>query len=145
MSSVNYICQSQYHIVFVPKYRYKMFRSEHVKNFCKNLFFKIAEEYNYIIHELKILDDHIHLFISIPKTKSLTETFRIFKSIIARELFQTFQGFQKRLPKRHFWSGCNFYRSVGAVTSETVEKYIRESQGDFIKETSKQQTISSYL
>ena len=37
--------------------------------------------------------------------------------------------FKKDLWGKKFWSGGHFYRTVGAVNYETMNRYVQESQG----------------
>ena len=136
MDSVNFVNKnhciglSQYHFEFCPKYRYKSLRSRHVKDFLKSVFYEIAEKYKMIIHSLSIEDDHVHLFVSLPITLSISKAFQFLKGISSYKIFRKFPGFQKRYPRRHFWSRGYFFRSVSNVTSEVVKNYI-ENQDSF--------------
>ena len=58
--------RSSYHLVFVPKYRFNMFRSEHVKTAVKQFFEEIAEKYGLIFHALEVASNHVHMFVEIP-------------------------------------------------------------------------------
>ncbi len=120
--------ESNYHIVLVPKYRRKIFKDIHVARGCRLVFYEIADQYGYKIPALEILEDHVHLFLEMHPTHSPSETFRLFKGISARKLFWRFPSLKKKLWGGHLWSRGKFFRSVGEVTSEKVEFYIKESQ-----------------
>ena len=120
--------ESNYHIVLVPKYRRDIFIDTHVVRICKMVFQDIADQYGYHILALEIMKDHVHLFLEIHPTHSLSKTFQLFKGISARKLFWRFPSLKKKLWGGHLWSRGKFFRSVGSVTSERVEYYIKESQ-----------------
>ncbi|MFH1376599.1 MAG: IS200/IS605 family transposase [Candidatus Woesearchaeota archaeon] len=101
--------QNTYHLVFVPKCRYKYFMYQGIKKLCKKAFYGIAYCYNFKIHSLEIQPDHIHLFVSFAPSFSISKVVQLFKGI-------------------HFWSAGKFYRSVGNVTAETIQHYIEQSQ-----------------
>ena len=120
--------ESNYHIVLVPKYRRDIFKNIHAARGCKLIFHEIAEKYGYGILALEVMEDHVHLFLEMHPTHSLSRTFQLFKGISARKLFQRFPSLKKKLWGGHLWSRGKFFRSVGQVTSERVEYYIKESQ-----------------
>ena len=120
--------ESNYHIVLVPKYRKDIFKNTHVVRCCRLVFQEIANKYGYKILALEVIEDHIHLFLEIHPTHSLSRTFQLFKGISARKLFWRFPSLKKKLWGGHLWSKGKFFRSVGEVTSERIEFYIKESQ-----------------
>jgi len=122
--------QLTYHIVFVPKYRRPIFNEEFVKRACDMLFRQIAEKYGFTIHELQIMPDHVHLFIEVNPSDSISRVVQLFKGISARRLFQRFPELA-RFSREHIWSAGKFYRSVGNVTADTVKHYIACSQGNW--------------
>lgn len=116
---------SQYHLEWCPKYRYNALRSDHVKEFLSQKLNEIADKYGMKIHSLSIENDHIHLFVSIPITLSLSNAIRLLKGITSYELFRRFEGFRMRYPKGHFWSRGCFFRSISNVTSNAIDNYIK--------------------
>ena len=136
--------ESNYHIVLVPKYRRGIFINIHVARICKMIFQDIAEQYGYRILALEIMEDHVHLFLEMHPTHSLSKTFQLFKGISARKLFWRFPSLGKKLWGGHLWSRGKFFRSVGAVTSEKVEYYIKESQTGGIFSKNGQTTLENF-
>ena len=120
--------RSSFHLVFVPKYRYNMFRSEYVKVIAKEFFKGIAAKYGMVLHALEIASDHVHMFVEIPIRISVWHAIRLLKALSAKCLFQAFPGFRKRYQRGRFWSGYTYYESIGKVTASKIEKYINETQ-----------------
>ena len=95
------------------------------------LFREIAEEYGYEIEEMEVVEDHVHIFLSFPPRYSIGEVVRALKSISARELFREYPSLRKRLWKGELWEDGYFVRTVGdSLTSEMIEKYIRQHRDD---------------
>jgi len=122
-----------YHIVTTPKYRYDIFSDPEIRDACERIFREIAEQYDFVIYELKVMPDHIHLFVGFKPSVSVSDVVKLFKGISARRLFQMFPRIKMRLYGGHLWSRGKFYRSVGNVTADTIKHYIAQSQGSWEK------------
>ena len=121
--------QSAYHLVFVPKCRYKYFAYQGIKKLCIQSFYEIARKYNFKIYALEIQPDHVHLFVDFPSTYAVSKVVQLFKGITARNILRAYSWIRKTyLRKNHFWSAGKFYRSVGNVTADVIQHYIAESQ-----------------
>ena len=121
--------QNTYHLVFVPKGRYKYFMYPGIKLLCKKAFYAIAYKYKFTIHALEIQPDHVHLFVNFPPIYSISKVIQLFKGISAHKILHKFPYLRNTfLRKGHFWSAGKFYRSVGNVTAETIQHYISQSQ-----------------
>ena len=114
----------KYHLVWVPKYRKHIFDGE-LREYVKEIFQQIAEEYEFSIDTMEIMEDHVHVFIEAPPRYSPSEIVQIMKSISAREVFKRYPKLRKQLWAHEFWSDGYFVRSVGDnVTSDIIRKYI---------------------
>lgn len=122
--------QNAYHIVLVPKYRKSIFLDE-IRDRLVEIFHQIADKYDMVIHELKVLADHVHLFVGVNPKFSLSNLFQYLKGISARMLFKEFPELKEELWGGHLWSRGKFFRSVGSVTDDAIQHYIRESQGSY--------------
>jgi putative transposase len=114
----------KYHLVWAPKYRKDIF-SEEVSNYAKEIFGRIAEEYEFRIDTMEVMEDHVHIFVEAPPRYSPAEIVQIMKSISAREVFKAFPKLREQLYKKELWNDGYFVRSVGdEVTSDIIRKYI---------------------
>lgn len=121
--------QNTYHLVFVPKCRYKLFKILSVKESCEQTFCEVAKKYNFNIHALEIQPDHVHLFVDFPPTFAVSKVIQLFKGISAYKILHRHPKLRKSpLRSGHFWSAGKFYRSVGNVTADTIQHYIQQSQ-----------------
>ncbi|MGB9929217.1 MAG: IS200/IS605 family transposase [Methanosarcina sp.] len=120
--------QITYHIVLVPKYRYKIFYSKQIKKDFEIILKSICTEKNYKIHAMKIVEDHVHLFLEFPPNNSLSEVIQNLKGISSYRLFKVHPKMKTQYWNGSLWSKGKFYRSVGNVTADTIKHYIKESQ-----------------
>jgi len=114
----------KYHLVWIPKYRKHVLSGE-VSGHLKEVFQRIAEEYEFRIDTMEVMEDHVHIFVEVPPRYSLAQVVQILKSMSAREVFKKFPELRKQLWAGEFWSDGYFVRSVGdKVTADIIRKYI---------------------
>lgn len=86
---------------------------------------EICEEYKIEVIELEIVEDHTHVMVSFPPSRSIGEVVRIIKSNSARILFREFPGLKRKLWSGEMWEDGYFARTVGdRMTREVIERYI---------------------
>ena len=125
--------QSAYHFVWRPKSNISVFRSDFARVVMENALLEVAAKHKINIIEMKVMPDHIHLFADVPPTVSVSKALQYLKGGSARIFFKKCTIWHSFFSKRgtikpHLWSPGKFFRSVGCVTAEVVEKYIRDSQ-----------------
>ena len=114
----------KYHLVWIPKYR-KDVLSVEVSQHLKEVFQRIAEEYEFRIDTMEVMEAHVHIFVEVPPRYSPAQVVQILKSVSAREVFKKFPKLRKQLWAGEFWSDGYFVRSVGdKVTADIIRKYI---------------------
>ena len=114
----------KYHLVWIPKYRKDVLSAE-VSQHLKEVFQRIAEEYEFRIDTMEVMEDHVHIFVEVPPRYSPAQVVQILKSVSAREVFKKFPKLRKQLWAGEFWSDGYFVRSVGdKVTADIIRKYI---------------------
>jgi len=120
----------KYHLVWIPKYRKDILDSD-VRQYLKEVFGWIADEYEFHIDTMEVMEDHVHVFIEAPPKYSPSQVVQILKSISAREVFKKFPKLRKQLWAGELWSDGYFVRSVGdKVTSDIIRKYIKYQAHD---------------
>jgi len=85
-------------------------------------------EQHYKLHAIEVVEDHVHLFVEIHPSNSLSEVVQYLKGGSSYRLFKLHPELKKRYWNGNLWSGGKFYRSVGNVTADTIKHYIKESQ-----------------
>ena len=118
------------HLIFVCKYRKNLlikFEKE-----IKTLFNQIANEHEIKIIEMEVDKNHIHILINYSPMKSILEIVRLFKQISTYRIWrQNNNSFYLRShfwKEKTFWSDGYFACSIGNVSKEQIEQYIK-SQG----------------
>jgi len=118
----------KYHLVWVPKYRAHILKGD-VAEYLKEVFQEIAQEYEFWIDTMEVMEDHVHIFVEAPPRYSPSELVQIMKSISAREIFKKFRKVKKQMWSGEIWNDGYFVRSVGdKVTSDMIRKYIKYQQ-----------------
>jgi putative transposase len=113
----------------VPKYRYMIFSNRQVKKDCESILNNICMEQGYKIHAMEIVEDHVHLFLELYPSVSLSKVVQYLKGGSSYRLFRLHPELKKRYWGGSLWSSGKFFRSVGNVTADTIKHYIKESQG----------------
>ena len=90
------------------------------------LFNEVATEYGFLVHEMEVMPDYVHLFVAADPTRSVAEILNRFKGATSRFLRQEFAPLRSRLPT--LWSRSYFAATVGAVTEAAVRRYIEKGQ-----------------
>jgi putative transposase len=77
------------------------------------------------------MPDHVHLFIGFPYDVTPKYVITLMKAKTASMLFRNFPWLYRYFTKGHFWSPGKFFRSVGNVTADVIQNYIKYSQGSW--------------
>ena len=119
------VYDSQYHLVWAPKYRKWILRGD-LREYVGKLFHRIAEDFGFDIQEMEVAEDHVHIFLSFPPRYSISKVVGILKSISGSGVFREHPEVKRELRGGEFWEDGYFARTVGdKVTSEVIEQYIR--------------------
>ena len=131
LSHVVYKCD--YHIVWTPKYRYRVLFGE-VKSLVEKDMRMLCEWKSVEILELNVQIDHIHLVCSIPPKVSVSALMGTLKGKLAIKLFKSYPNLkQKPYWGNHFWSRGYFVTTVG-VDEEIIKRYVKYQEGEDKKE-----------
>lgn len=116
------IYNCNYHLVWIPKYRRRVLIGD-VREALLDLFASIAVSQEVSILAAEVMEDHVHLFVSAPPRLSPADLVNVFKGVTARMLRMRFPQLKKVCPKG-LWTRTYYVGTVGAVTEETVRKYV---------------------
>jgi putative transposase len=120
--------QNCYHFIWGPRCRHHLLKPVDINKVCYGVLRMIAFQNKYVIKEMRVMEDHIHCFVEIPPSVSVSEAFNKLKGISSRVLRRNFPWLRRF---KSLWSKGKFYRSVGNVTGDVVEHYITHSQGNW--------------
>ena len=113
-----------YHLVWIPKYRKSVLIGE-VRDELEKLIKDVAKKHKIEIKSLSIQSDHVHLFVSAPPRLAPAKIVNLFKGITSKKLLEKFP---KLRTQEGFWSRTYYIGSVGAVSEESIRRYIEECQ-----------------
>lgn len=121
--------ESNFHLQITPAYRRDIFRDEQVVELTLAYILEKLNELKVAIEGYGFGPDHLHLFVSNVRFVSKVELVRQVKGCSSRMMRKNFLHLCKaKLWGKKFWTEGHFYRSVGAVNSETMRHYIEECQ-----------------
>ena len=113
-----------YHFVFCPRYRRKIFLIPGVEERFKVLVEEKCKELNIKIIAIECDKDHVHIFLNCIPTQSPTDIMQYIKGYTSKILRKEFERLAK-MPS--LWTRSYFVSTAWNVCSETIKKYV-ESQ-----------------
>jgi len=121
LSHVVWHCQ--YHVVWTPKYRYRILRgpvSEEVFKCIQVFAGRLGSE----VVECNVQPDHVHLLVKIPPKVSISEFMGAVKGRTAIRVFKKFPYLRERpYWGNHFWADGYCVDTVG-LDEEMIRKYV---------------------
>ena len=125
-----------YHIVFIPKYRRKIMYGE-TKRDLVEIINKLCEMKQVDLLDGKVCVDHIHMYVAIPPKLSVSEFMSYLKGKSTLMLFDRHPEYRQKWGDRHFWARGYYVETIGNITDEAVQKYIKEQAEESRKEDSR--------
>lgn len=124
-SHVIYECK--YHIAWVPKYRYPILTGN-VAVRVRELVRQIAAANEVEIIGGSLGSDHVHIYVSIPPSLSVSKFVQFVKGATSRKLQLEFEDIRKRYWGQHVWARGYFVATAGNVTDEMIREYIKHQK-----------------
>ena len=119
------VYETQYHLVWSPKYRKGLLREEIAERVAA-VFREVGAAYDYEIQEVEVAADHVHVLLSFPPRHSIAQVVGALKSLSARVVFREFPEMQRVLWGGEWWEGGYLARTVGdRVTAQVIQRYIQ--------------------
>ena len=118
------IWHCQYHIVWTPKYRYKVLTGA-VKDEVERCIRAFSEQKKCAVIELNVQIDHVHLIVMVPPKVSISDFVGTIKGRTAIRVFNKFRNL-KRKPYwgNHFWAKGYCVDTVG-LDLEKIQAYVK--------------------
>ena len=114
-----------YHFIFCPRYRRKIFKNGKVEQRFKEIVHEVCEELDINILALECHNDHTHMFLNVLPQLSPSQIMAKIKGVSSRKLRQEFKHL-KHLPS--LWTRSFFVSTAGNVSSDTIKMYIEEQK-----------------
>jgi putative transposase len=112
------------HLVFVTKYRRRVFTSKHL-DLLKSVFTDVCADFGATLTEFNGEDDHVHLLVEYPPTVQLTKLVNSLKGVSSRRLRQKYFV---RTHRDHLWSPSYFAASCGGAPLSIIKTYIENQR-----------------
>jgi putative transposase len=129
IKSSHAVGESNFHIQLTPAYRQDVFVNEQVAELTLAYIAEKLIECKVVLLGYGFGPEHLHLFVANVRFVSEVELVRKIKGFSSYKMRKNFKNlFSEKLYGKKFWTEGHFYRSVGAVNSETMKHYVKESQ-----------------
>jgi len=116
----------KYHIVFVPKYRRKVLYGK-IREFLGKTFHELAAHKGCKILEGHMVQDHVHMIISIPPKYSVAEIVGYIKGKSAIAVARRFGGRKRNFAGEKFWTRGYAVSTVGSEVKK-VKEYVKNQE-----------------
>ena len=118
--------ECKYHLVFVPKYRKKVLYGK-IRKYLGTVFHELANQKSCKIIEGHMLEDHVHMLISIPPKYAVSAVVGYIKGKSAIAVARQFSGKKQNFNGEHFWARGYAVSTVGYNESK-VREYIKNQE-----------------
>lgn len=118
------------HIIFVTKYRRRIFDREPEDRSIKELMYLAAESFDLNIIRMEMDGDHIHMLIDFRPDMTISDIVKYMKQYSTYYMWKRHESVLRLYywKRRILWSDGYFACSIGQVSQEIIERYI-ENQG----------------
>ena len=121
-----------YHIIFIPKYRRKVFFKE-IRREVGEILRRLCEYKNVELVEGSISVDQVHIYVKIPPKLSVSEFMGYLKGKSALMVFDRFPQ-MKQGSGRHLWARGYYVSTVG-INKDVIREYIqKQEEADIIED-----------
>lgn len=110
-----------YHFVFCPRYRRKIFNIQGIEDRFKELTIAECNKQGIEILDLECHIDHVHIFVSVLPTMSVPDIMNHIKGCTSHQLREEFPQL-KAMPS--LWTRSYFVSTADNVSSETIKWYV---------------------
>lgn len=116
-----------YHIVWSTKYR-KPVLVGNTEKAIRDIFINIARDKEFIIKNMEIMPDHVHIFASAHPKMSSSYIFKMLKGISGRKLLMIYPNLKKSLYRGHLWNPSTYVETIGHISEDTIKRYIEDQK-----------------
>jgi putative transposase len=117
------VYDNKYHLVWITKYRKPVLGGleavrirELIREICINLDVEILSG--------NVRKDHIHLFVSVPPSVSISALMQAIKGKTSYKMLSESEKFRKMFWGKHLWARGYFSVTSGNITDEAIMEYV---------------------
>ena len=126
---------ARYHIVFIPKYRKRILYGQ-LRNDVREILSTLCKYKDVEIIAGAVCIDHVHLSVAIPPKLSVSKFMGYLKGKSTLMIYDRHPELQSKWDKA-FWARGYYVETIGNITDEAVQKYIKEQAEESRKEDSR--------
>ena len=93
----------------------------------KEIVLAMQEEVNFIVLEMEVMPNHVHLLLDIDPTIGVQMVVSKIKGKTSNLLNKEFPELKRKLPT--LWTRSKFIATVGSVSLDDVKEYIEKQKG----------------
>lgn len=120
--------ECKYHVVFIPKRRRKTLYVE-LRAHLGEVFRQLAQQKESRIEEGHLMQDHVHMMISIPPKYAVSQVIGYIKGKSAIHLARVYAERKRNFTGQHFWARGYFVSTVGRDEA-VIREYIRRQESE---------------
>ena len=113
----------RYHIVWVPKYRFKVLQGV-VRERVRDIIRQVCDEMGVTIVKGVLSHDHVHMFVEIPPHIAVSAFVQKAKGRSSCKIQQEFEHIRKRYWGQRFWARGYFCTTSGNITDGVILNYL---------------------
>ncbi|MFE3141107.1 IS200/IS605 family transposase [Streptomyces scopuliridis] len=114
------------HLVFVTKYRHKVFTDAHLKR-IEEIMQAVCADFECELIEFNGENNHVHLLVNFPPKVALSKLVNSLKGVSSRRLRQEYPELVRHYWRaQRLWSGSYFAGSAGGAPLSIVRQYIEQ-------------------
>ena len=118
------VYECKYHIVFCPKYRYRIFKDD-IAEYARQQIYQLCKQKELVeVLELNVRPDHIHIVMDMPPKYSISEMMGYIKGKLSIRLFEKYEYLGRKYWGRHFWSRGYCVSTIG-IDEDKIRKYVK--------------------
>ena len=110
-----------YHFVFCPRYRRKIFLNEKLEKRFKKIVTDVCDRQGIKVIALECDKDHVHMFLQACPQLSPSSIMAKIKGVSSRKLRSEFDYL---LHTTSLWTRSFFVSTAGVVSSSTIKRYV---------------------
>ena len=117
------VFRHRYHIVWTPKYRYKVLQGR-LRECVRDIIRQVCDEMGVQIVRGVLSRDHVQMFVDIPPNISVSDFVQRAKGRSLRKVQQEFPELRRRYCGCRFWARGYYCTTSGNITDDVIENYL---------------------
>jgi putative transposase len=118
--------ECKYHVVFIPKCRRKLLYGQ-LRRHLGEVFRELARQKESRVEEGHLMQDHVHMLLSIPPKYAVSQVVGYIKGKSAIHIARVYSERKRNYVGQHFWARGYFVSTVGR-DEEVIREYIRHQE-----------------